>query len=106
MLNSFILEGILTVVVAVLSYMFVWDEPQSATFLSEHEKAVLLELLNDTGTTVSANPQLGHSHSFEWRHVKAAILDWQVSYTFQYIQNAITHIWRRRGFTVLVTGER
>lgn len=78
MIDSFILEGILTVVVAVLSYFLVWDEPQSATFLSDQEKAVLLELLNDTGTKVAADPQLGHSHSFEWRHVKAAVFDWQV----------------------------
>lgn len=78
MIDSFILEGILTVVVAVFSYFFVWDEPQSATFLSDQEKAVLLELLNDTGTKVAVEPQLGHSHSFEWSHVKAAVFDWQV----------------------------
>lgn len=65
-------------VVAILSYFLVWDEPQSATFLSEQEKAVLLELLNDTGAQDAGEPQLGHSHSFKWQHVKAAVLDWQV----------------------------
>lgn len=91
MSNSFILEGILTVLVAALSYLFVWDEPQSATFLSEQEKAVLLEMLNDTGTSVAANPQLGHSHSFEWRHVKAAILDWQTWFHCLGYWGAVSH---------------
>jgi hypothetical protein len=75
---SFILEGLLTVVVAVLSYFLVWDEPAAATFLSEHEKRVLLDALNYTQTETSTAPQLGNEHSFKWKHVVDALLDWQV----------------------------
>ncbi|KAL4790461.1 major facilitator superfamily domain-containing protein [Aspergillus venezuelensis] len=74
----FILEGILTVIVAIASFWLVWDEPASATFLSEHEKGILLRSLNRAQGQVeaSADPQLG-KHSFKWEHVKAAVLDWQ-----------------------------
>ena len=68
----------MTVVVAVVAYLFVWDEPSTATFLSDEEKSILLEALNYTPTELSTSAQLGNEHSFEWRHVTAAILDWQV----------------------------
>ncbi|KAJ5991465.1 hypothetical protein N7522_011672 [Penicillium canescens] len=73
----FILEGLLTVVVAVFSFFLVWDEPATATFLSEHEKRVLLDALNYTQTETSTAPQLGNKHSFKWKHFVDALLDWQ-----------------------------
>ncbi|KAJ6089035.1 hypothetical protein N7499_003882 [Penicillium canescens] len=73
----FILEGLLTVVVAVFSLFLVWDEPATATFLSEREKRVLLDALNYTQTETSTAPQLGNKHSFKWKHFVDALLDWQ-----------------------------
>ncbi|KAL4935529.1 hypothetical protein BDV06DRAFT_217365 [Aspergillus oleicola] len=74
----FILEGILTVIVATASFWLVWDEPASATFLSDNEKDVLLRSLNyaQSQAEYSADLQLG-KHSFRWKHVKEAVLDWQ-----------------------------
>lgn len=77
-LGSFILEGILTVLVAAVSYLFVWDEPATATFLTEDERKVILDALRYPQTETSTNAQLGSEHSFKWRHVTDAILDWQV----------------------------
>ncbi|OGE50220.1 hypothetical protein PENARI_c018G00842 [Penicillium arizonense] len=73
----FILEGLLTVVVAVFSFFLVWDEPATAAFLSEHEKRILLDALNYTQTETSTAPQLGNKHSFKWKHFVDALLDWQ-----------------------------
>ncbi|KAJ5090778.1 hypothetical protein N7532_009462 [Penicillium argentinense] len=73
----FFLEGILTVVAAAASFMFVWDEPATATFLTEDEKNILLLALNPMQLEVSADPQLGSEQSAKWKHMKAAVLDWQ-----------------------------
>ncbi|KAJ5692979.1 hypothetical protein N7462_002402, partial [Penicillium macrosclerotiorum] len=75
----FILEGLFTVIVAVVSYFFVWDEPATASFLSDHEKNALLNALQPIRTESSTTAQLGHGHSFKWKHVRAALVDWQVS---------------------------
>ncbi|KAL4922781.1 major facilitator superfamily domain-containing protein [Aspergillus aurantiobrunneus] len=74
----FILEGILTVIVAVASFWLVWDEPATATFLTDHEKAILLLSLTRTDQSSNSESQMGSKHSFEWTHVRAAVLDWQV----------------------------
>jgi hypothetical protein len=76
--RSFILEGLLTVIVAILSYFCVWDEPATASFLTEDEKEALLDALQPVRIGPSTNPQLGHGHSFKWKHVAAALVDWQV----------------------------
>ncbi|RJE24210.1 transporter [Aspergillus sclerotialis] len=72
----FILEGLLTVVVAVIAYFLVWDEPSSATFLSDREKAVIIDLLADSRASAGTN-QLGEKSAFDWKQVTAAVLDWQ-----------------------------
>ncbi|KAJ5162176.1 hypothetical protein N7492_007568 [Penicillium capsulatum] len=73
----FVLEGLLTVVVAMFAYFLVWDEPATATFLSDHEKGVIIGSLNYTQAETSLSPRMGNEHSFKWKHVAAAILDWQ-----------------------------
>ncbi|KAJ5930445.1 hypothetical protein N7466_005938, partial [Penicillium verhagenii] len=78
----FILEGILTVIVAAASYFFVWDEPATATFLTEAEKRVILDALNCPQTETSPNAQLGSEQSFKWKHVTDAVFDWQVCSPF------------------------
>ncbi|OQD82843.1 hypothetical protein PENANT_c019G04506 [Penicillium antarcticum] len=72
-----ILEELVTVIVAVSSFFLVWDEPAMATFLSEHEKRVLLDALNYAQTETSTAPQLGNKHSFKWKHLVDALLNWQ-----------------------------
>ncbi|KAJ5549003.1 hypothetical protein N7513_006237 [Penicillium frequentans] len=73
----FILEGTLTVLIAAVSYYFVWDEPATATFLTEDEKKVILDALRYPQNETSTNAQLGSEHSFKWKHVTDATLDWQ-----------------------------
>jgi hypothetical protein len=77
-MGSFILEGILTVVAASFSYQLVWDEPATATFLTEEERNIILKALNPIQTEVSMSPQLGSEQSAKWVHIKAALSDWQV----------------------------
>ncbi|KAJ5390513.1 uncharacterized protein N7496_001581 [Penicillium cataractarum] len=77
----FILEGMLTVIVAIISFFYVWDEPATANFLTDHEKEALLDALQPTRIAQSTNPQLGHGHSFKWKQVMAALLDWQAQVT-------------------------
>ncbi|GES66619.1 MFS general substrate transporter [Aspergillus terreus] len=72
----FILEGIATVVVATLSYFLIWDEPSTATFLSESEKAIIIDLLADSRASIRAN-QLEERSATDWKQVKLALIDWQ-----------------------------
>ena len=76
---SFILEGILTVLVAALSFFLVWDEPSTATFLSEREKAAIVRMLDDSRATTTSAEQLEEKSAFDMKQIKAAFLDWQVS---------------------------
>ncbi|EAU29582.1 predicted protein [Aspergillus terreus NIH2624] len=74
----FILEGIATVLVATVSYFLIWDEPSTATFLSESEKAIIIDLLADSRASIRAN-QLEERSATDWKQVKLALVDWQVS---------------------------
>ncbi|KAL4899189.1 hypothetical protein BDW74DRAFT_183932 [Aspergillus multicolor] len=73
----FILEGLLTVVVAVASFWLVWDEPKTATFLTDKERNVLVASLSSATDGVSSNAQSTNKHSSHWKQAKAALLDWQ-----------------------------
>lgn len=100
--NRFILEGLLTVVCAVLAFFLVWDEPATATFLSDREKAIIIDLLADSRAS-SSEGQLEKS-AFDWKQFMAAVLDWQVSYHYFNITMALTI--SRHGCTQSATGER
>ncbi|KAG5297267.1 high-affinity nicotinic acid transporter [Histoplasma ohiense] len=69
----FVLEGILTVVVAVPAFFFIQDYPDTATFLTEEEKAWVIHRLRSqySDTTVK-------TEKFQWKYVKYALLDWQI----------------------------
>ncbi|KAL5334135.1 MFS general substrate transporter [Aspergillus crustosus] len=73
----FILEGILTVIVAVTSFWLVWDDPKTATFLTEDERNTLLARLTYTAAGRTENTQAGNTTSSHWKQFKAALLDWQ-----------------------------
>jgi MFS family permease len=66
----FILEGILTVIVAIASFWVMYDYPDTAKFLTEPERKVVqarLRLDND-----------GCSHAFKMKYVWDAFTDWKV----------------------------
>lgn len=66
----FILEGILTVVVAVASFWVMYDYPQTAKFLSPAEKAVIHARLTKDNS--------GCSQEFKMRYCWDAFSDWKV----------------------------
>ncbi|KAH8901167.1 putative MFS nicotinic acid transporter Tna1 [Thozetella sp. PMI_491] len=73
----FILEGMLTVIVAIASYFFTMDEPATANFLSDNEKRMILQALHSNGTANPAAPALGKNHTTSWKEVVSALADWQ-----------------------------
>ena len=80
MILSFILEGILTVVVAVVSYFFVYDYPETAHFLSNEERAFVVFRLKYDGqdADIDASQRVAQSDEFSWKYVKMAFTDWQI----------------------------
>lgn len=94
----------LTVVVAVVAYFLVWNEPSTATFLSDREKAAIIDLLADSRASTGTN-QLGEKSAFDWKQVKAAFLDWQVSYIPPEFHDRFLQVAFRHGSTQLVTGD-
>jgi hypothetical protein len=76
----FILEGILTVVVAVLAFFTLYDFPETAGFLTEEERAfVVFRLKYQGGSNETVNGmRVAQDDSFQWKFVKAAFLDWQI----------------------------
>ncbi|OJD32291.1 high-affinity nicotinic acid transporter [Diplodia corticola] len=83
----FILEGLGTVLVALLSYFVIWDYPQTATFLTAEERAFVVHRLKYQISDLNTAPDLDSSgrlvvpqndDAIRWTHVRAAILDWQI----------------------------
>jgi len=65
----FCLEGIVTVIVAVMSYFFMYDYPETATFLTQSERVVVMQVLKeDTG---------GQSTQFSMKFVWQAFMDYK-----------------------------
>lgn len=77
----FILEGILTVVVAVVAYFLLYDFPETATFLTKEERAFVMYRLKYQGQ-VNATPAdaigVAQSEEFQWKYVWQAFKDWQI----------------------------
>jgi hypothetical protein len=74
------LQGILTVVVALIAFYGVSDYPETATFLTEEEREYTITRLKYQNN-VKNNP--GHrgvaaNDDFSWPAIRAAFLDWQV----------------------------
>ncbi|ODQ63240.1 MFS general substrate transporter [Nadsonia fulvescens var. elongata DSM 6958] len=76
----FLIEGILTVVIAVGAFFTLFDYPDTANFLSEEEKEYISASLtysrkamkDKNGKTVNFAQDNGN------HHIKSALLDWQV----------------------------
>ncbi|OAR01925.1 hypothetical protein LLEC1_02383 [Akanthomyces lecanii] len=83
----FILEGLVTVLVAILSYFLLYDFPETAGFLTEEERAFVVYRLRyqgqvaSTTTTSSEAPtgtKVAQSEEFQWKYVWQAFADWQI----------------------------
>lgn len=87
----FILEGILTVVVAVFAFFLITDFPDTAKFLTEEEREfVIYRLQHDSNSDAAilgmAEATGDHASSFfepevtdrGWKYVRQAFTDWQI----------------------------
>ena len=73
----FILEGLLTIVVAVAGYFLIYDSPETAAFLSDQERAWIIHRQKYQGSqalgrTVAENEQ------FDWKVLRYVLLDFQI----------------------------
>ena len=77
-----ILEGLLTVLVAILAYFTLYDFPETAPFLTEEERAFVVFRLKYQGQEdVDGNGneiKVAQDDTFQWKYVKAAFMDWQI----------------------------
>jgi MFS family permease len=74
----FILEGMLTVIVAIAAYFTLFDFPETASFLTEEERAFVVWRLKYQGQSAGNEVTVAQEDSFQWRFVKDAFLDWQI----------------------------
>ncbi|PKY05456.1 MFS general substrate transporter [Aspergillus campestris IBT 28561] len=78
----FILEGLLTVVVAFIGPFAIHDSPETATFLTDEERDWVLRSVR--GQTTAAGPESGlatigsEERKFRFQYVRAALTDWQI----------------------------
>ncbi|CAE7209125.1 unnamed protein product [Rhizoctonia solani] len=73
----FILEGLLTIIVAIAAYWLVPNWPDRASFLTQEEKARL--------AARSKHDSAGVSEQFQWRYVRQALTDhlvWAYAFLF------------------------
>ncbi|KAI0696771.1 MFS general substrate transporter [Cerioporus squamosus] len=68
----FILEGLFTIFVGIVAFYLLPDLPHTAKFLTLEERAFVVHKKKYDNSSV------GEQEHFEWRHVKEALLDWQV----------------------------
>lgn len=73
----FILEGILTVLVACIAFFTIYDFPETAQFLTESERAWVVHRLRYQGSKDSGQ-MVAESEHFKWKYVREAFTDWQI----------------------------
>ena len=73
----FILEGILTVLVACIAFFTIFDFPETAKFLTEPERAWVVHRLRYQGSKDSGQ-MVAESEHFKWKYVRDAFTDWQI----------------------------
>ena len=84
----FILEGIVTVVVAISAYFLLFDFPETAGFLTQEEKDFVVHRLKYQGQVDPSSaaagggqgqgPQVAEADEFRWAYVWQAFSDWQI----------------------------
>src|ERR1700748_3647122 len=71
----FILEGIATVLVAVLAFFVLHDFPETASFLTEEERAFVVYRLKYQGQVFGVDetsPRVAQAEEFKWKYVRQA----------------------------------
>ncbi|KAH7349083.1 major facilitator superfamily domain-containing protein [Pyrenochaeta sp. MPI-SDFR-AT-0127] len=66
----FIIEGILTVTIAGIAYIFLYDYPDTAKFLTSKERTEVIKRLSDDNSALS--------NEFHAKFVKDAFRDWKI----------------------------
>ncbi|KAK7413573.1 hypothetical protein QQX98_007582 [Neonectria punicea] len=77
----FILEGIVTVLVAILAFFVLHDFPETATFLTEEERAFVVYRLKYQAQGRGEGReevQVAEADEFKWKYVWSAFKDWQI----------------------------
>jgi len=76
----FILEGIVTVLVAILAFFILFDFPETASFLTEEERAFVVFRLKYQGQTQgkAGGRMVAQAEEFKWKYVWQAFSDWQI----------------------------
>lgn len=74
----FILEGIATVLVAIASYWLLYDFPETASFLTDEERAFVVYRLRFQGQREGATGQVAQAEEFKVKYVVQAFTDWQI----------------------------
>jgi hypothetical protein len=64
--------------VAIAAYFTLFDFPETASFLSEEERAFVVWRLKYQGQNKDDEVQVAQEDSFQWKFVKDAFLDWQI----------------------------
>jgi hypothetical protein len=75
--RSFILEGLLTIIVAYAAFFLLHDFPDTASFLTPRERAWATHRLKYQGSLYS-DRLVAESENFEWKFVFLALTDWQL----------------------------
>jgi MFS family permease len=70
----FLVEGAITVLVAFVAFTLMHDEPATAKFLTQEEKAWVANRLSYSGNSGGEVS----SDKFNWKYVRAGVTDWQV----------------------------
>lgn len=69
------------VIVAILAFFVLHDFPETATFLTEEERAFVVFRLKYQGQVQSkelGRPLVAQAEEFEWKYVWSAFKDWQI----------------------------
>ena len=77
----FILEGIATVLVAILAFFVLHDFPETAKFLTEEERAFVvfrLKYQGQVGNKEQGTAGVAQAEEFRWKYVRDAFADWQI----------------------------
>ncbi|KAE8347294.1 hypothetical protein BDV24DRAFT_173180 [Aspergillus arachidicola] len=74
----FILEGLLTIVVAFIAPFAIHDSPETAKFLTEEERGFVIHMLRTQNTGGTAEGGTAEATEFRMKYVVDALLDWQI----------------------------
>lgn len=66
-----ILEGLPSIVLGIVTFFFLADNPETASYLTEEEKRVMIERRSREAT------QTASAQEFHWEDVKKCFTDWK-----------------------------